>query len=110
VRRLVRAMGHRYRSQMRSLPGTPDFVLPELRAAILVHGCFWHGHACRSGRKRPKANAAYWEAKWLRNRVRDARVRRQLRARGWRVLVVWECQLKNFDQVRSRIKKRLAAP
>ena len=91
VRRLVHAMGFRYRLHDASLPGCPDLVFRRLRKIIVVHGCFWHMHGC--GRCRiPKARRAYWVAKLHRNAARDRRSFRVLRDAGWKVLVVWECQ------------------
>jgi DNA mismatch endonuclease (patch repair protein) len=75
--------------------GKPDLYFPVVKLAIFVHGCFWHGHeTCRKGRQRPKTNAQFWEAKIQRNRRRDARITRRLRAAGVHVYVVWECQLR----------------
>lgn len=103
VRRLVFALGYRYRLHDARLPGSPDLVFPARRRVIFVHGCFWHGHACKAGRKRPKANRLYWDAKLLRNRRRDRRIRRELGRSDWRSLVLWECQLKNAGRVRRRV-------
>jgi len=72
VRRLVHSLGYRYRLHRKELPGNPDLVFPKRRKIIFVHGCFWHGHDCKAGRKRPKANEEYWNAKLARNRDRDA--------------------------------------
>ncbi len=72
VRRLVHGMGYRYRLHRKDLPGNPDLVFPKRRKIIFVHGCFWHGPDCKAGRKRPKANEAYWSPKLARNRERDA--------------------------------------
>ena len=92
VRRSAHAIGFRYRLHRRDLPGSPDLVFPRHRAVIFVHGCFWHMHGCRSGQKKPKTNAHYWQVKRERNKRRDIRVKRQLRRQGWRVLTVWECE------------------
>ena len=84
----------RFRRHVRSLPGTPDFVLIDFRTVLFVNGCFWHGHqACAKGLKLPTQNAGFWRAKIERNRRRDRRVARALRARGYSVLTVWECRL-----------------
>lgn len=91
VRRLVHGMGYRYRLQCRDLPGQPDLVLPRLRKAIFVHGCFWHRHACAAGQSTPASRVEYWQAKFDRNVVRDRSNLRKLRRLGWSVLVVWEC-------------------
>ena len=103
-RRLVHAMGYRYRLHVRSLPGAPDLVFPRLRSIIFVSGCFWHKHTC--GRCRiPTARRAYWIAKIDRNAARDKRTLRALRRKGWRVLVVWECE--TFAPKREFLKKKL---
>lgn len=93
VRRLLFAAGYRYRLHVATLPGRPDIVLSKWRAAIFVHGCFWHGHACRKGRL-PKSRRAFWTAKIRRNRERERTSRSALRKDGWRVLVVWQCELR----------------
>lgn len=91
VRRLVHSLGYRYRLHVRSLPGTPDLVLPRLRKIILVNGCFWHLHGCKQCRV-PSSRRRYWTAKLQRNAERDNETRRELQRAGWRLLVVWECQ------------------
>ena len=93
VRRIVHALGYRFRLHRRDLPGTPDLVLPKHRAVVFVHGCFWHQHACRRGRKSPASNRAYWGPKLARNVERDATARMALERMGWRVLTVWECEV-----------------
>src|SRR5712692_8765186 len=87
----LRAMGIRFRGQAADLPGSPDFVLSDLRVALFVQGCFWHGHSCRA--RTPRTNRAYWVTKIARNRQRDRRVRRMLNRLGWTVVVVWECRI-----------------
>ena len=94
VRKALTALGARYRLNRKDLPGTPDIVMAGRRLAIFVHGCFWHGHDCPRGARKPKGNADYWAAKIDRNRARDARVTDELTAAGWRVLTLWECDLK----------------
>ena len=86
-------LGDSYRIAGRTLPGRPDLVFPGRRAAILVHGCFWHGHDCTLFRW-PATREQFWRDKITGNIARDAKVRGQLAAAGWRVLEVWECQLK----------------
>lgn len=103
VRRMVHAMGYRFRLHRSDLPGKPDLVLPRHEAVIFVHGCFWHLHNCRTGRVRPKTNAAFWRKKREGNRDRDRRHVRKLRRDGWRVLTVWECQLRDPAKVAERI-------
>ena len=106
VRRLVFSMGYRYRLQARELPGRPDIIFRSSQRVMFVHGCFWHRHAgkCRRATM-PKSRLGYWGPKLEANKKRDRSVEAKLRARGWRVLVVWECQLSNLDKVRSRIAK-----
>ncbi len=93
IRRALHARGFRYRLHVASLPGKPDIVLPSFRSAILVHGCFWHGHDCPLFRL-PATRREFWEAKISRNRERDDEVMDALAARGWRCLTVWECALR----------------
>ena len=97
VRRILRAAGIGYRLGGCGLPGRPDLVMKGRRIALFVHGCFWHGHDCRRGARRPKANAHYWLTKVERNRARDVRNVADLTALGWRVIVVWECEMKTPD-------------
>ncbi len=110
VRRLVWSLGGRYRLNRADLPGKPDIVLPGRRLAIFVHGCFWHGHDCPRGARVPKANRAYWLAKIARNRTRDAATRTALDAAGWRVEVVWECDLKAAGVLAARVRGWLDGP
>lgn len=94
VRKLAHAMGYRFRLHRKDLPGKPDLVFPGRKAAILVHGCFWHQHPdpdCRNGR-RPKSRPEYWDPKLDGNLARDRRNIEALEALGWRVLVLWECE------------------
>ena len=98
VRRALHAIGYRYRLHVRSIPGTPDLVFPARRKAIFIHGCFWHAHDCRHGIRRPRSNVEYWNAKAIANRERDARKEQQLRAEGWDVATIWECETKAKDQ------------
>ena len=95
VRRGLHARGFRYRLHDRRLPGRPDLVFPGRRAVILVHGCFWHGHHCQLFRW-PESRADFWKRKITGNRERDAGNLARLRARGWRVLVIWECAFRGI--------------
>lgn len=103
VRKLLHALGYRFRLHRGDVPGTPDIVFLGRRKAVFVNGCFWHGHDCRRGARKPKANAAYWEAKIERNKVRDQRVRADLEALGWRSETIWECELGDLPAVRERL-------
>lgn len=94
LRKALFARGLRYRLHRATLPGTPDLVLPGHRAVVFVHGCQWHWHGCSRCRM-PASNVEYWRAKIARNQERDRRQIAELRALGWRVLIVWECALKS---------------
>lgn len=106
VRRLVHAMGYRYRLHVKTLPGKPDLVFPGRRKVVLVHGCFWHRHrkpSCRLARL-PKSRLDFWEPKLEGNRQRDIANKRLLRRTGWSVLEVWECELKNLETLEARLR------
>jgi DNA mismatch endonuclease (patch repair protein) len=104
VRTLLRELGHRgYRLHRKDLPGKPDIVFVGRRKAIFVHGCFWHGHECREGVRRPKSNTGYWLPKIEGNQRRDARHIEELLARGWDVLTVWDCELGNRELLAAKL-------
>jgi DNA mismatch endonuclease, patch repair protein len=107
VRRLIHALGYRYRLHQSNLPGTPDIVFSRCRKVILVHGCFWHRHDCADGRKLPSSKPEYWRPKLDRNRRRDEACVAQLHELGWGVLVVWECETRNGKRLRETIAKFL---
>ena len=97
VRRMVHAMGYRYRLHRKDLPGKPDLVFPARRKVVFVHGCFWHRHpdpACKLARL-PKSRLDFWPPKLEGNRARDEANRARLRELGWEVFVAWECRLKD---------------
>ena len=108
VRRLLRRLGAGYRLHRADLPGRPDIVLAGRRLAIFVHGCFWHGHDCARGARTPKANRDYWLAKVARNRARDTAASGELERRGWRVVTLWECELKDAAGLEARLRGCLA--
>lgn len=95
LRHALWRLGFRYRVNDKRLPGTPDIVLPRYRTVIFVHGCFWHGHKGCKFYTVPKTNTDFWTSKIARNQERDQEVWRQLEAKGWAVIIVWECQLKS---------------
>ncbi len=107
VRRLLTALGVRYRLHRKDLPGKPDIVMPGRRLALFVHGCFWHGHDCPRGARVPKQNRDYWLGKVGRNRERDAASTAALETAGWRVAVVWECELKDEAGLGERLAQLL---
>ncbi|HRN52125.1 MAG TPA: very short patch repair endonuclease [Gemmatimonadaceae bacterium] len=112
VRRAIHAAGLRYRLHTRDLPGSPDIVLPRLKTVVFVHGCFWHAHCCQ--RSKPKTRAKFWAQKFETNQARDRRVRYFLKAAGWQVHVIWECELKREAPlrrlVRTLIRRRAELP
>ena len=94
VRRFLHALGYRFRLHRKDLPGKPDIVMPKLRTCIFVHGCFWHRHTgCRYATT-PKTRSEFWKAKFSRNVERDLENVQALEALGWKVLVVWECEVR----------------
>ncbi len=106
IRIALHRAGYRYRLHAKELPGKPDLVFPARRAALFVHGCWWHGHSCKRGQRAATNNAEYWNAKINRNIERDKAAKRNLRRLGWRVIEVWECEIKN-PKTLNRIKRFL---
>ena len=106
VRKLLRELGFTgYRLHQKDLPGRPDVAFVGRRKAVMVHGCFWHGHGCKVGSREPKSNRDYWLPKIERNRQRDAVHLANLDRLGWSVLTVWECELRD----RRALSAKLAA-
>lgn len=106
IRRLVHALGYRFRLHRRDLPGTPDLVFPGRRKVIFVDGCFWHRHpdpACKLARM-PKSRQKFWGPKLEGNRARDLAKEAALTALGWEVLTVWECELRDLASLRNKIR------
>lgn len=106
VRSALHRLGFRFRLHRKGLPGQPDIVLPRHRKIILVQGCFWHGHTCRFASK-PKSNEGYWERKIRANQARDVRNLAALVDLGWSVLELWECEIKNSQELELRLRKFL---
>lgn len=105
VRRLVHALGLRFRLHRGDLPGRPDLVLPRHKLAIFVHGCFWHRHPdCRLA-STPKTRTEFWEAKFDSNVARDARNEAALRDLGWQTFTVWECETRNLEALEGKLRK-----
>lgn len=110
LRKLLHHSGYRYRLHRRDLPGTPDTVFPARRAAILIHGCFWHQHSeCRHGRV-PATRQSYWLPKLARNKERDQQTSMRLEAAGWRHIVIWECELIDLPAVLQKVCAFLGPP
>lgn len=109
VRRLVHRLGYRYRLHGKGLPGRPDLVFRSRKAVIFVHGCFWHLHRGCARVRVPKSNRDFWGTKLGANAARDVRTREALEGAGWRVLVVWECEIGNQDELTARVRRFLDA-
>jgi DNA mismatch endonuclease (patch repair protein) len=105
VRKIVHSLGYRYRLHVPELPGKPDLVFPSRRKIIFVHGCFWHSHNKCKRATTPKTRTLFWQEKLLGNATRDQRNQRQLRELGWKVLTVWQCELKKPNRLRGRIEE-----
>jgi DNA mismatch endonuclease (patch repair protein) len=107
VRSLLHRAGYRYRLHRKDLPGKPDLAFPARKKAIFVHGCFWHQHpGCRAA-DRPASNNEYWNAKLNRNVARDAANLAALENMGWKVMIVWECEIKDRESLMARLRRFL---
>ena len=98
-------MGLRFRLKRRDLPGSPDLIFPRYRLAVFVHGCFWHRHPGCARATLPKSRVEFWTGKFQANVERDRRDVRALEKLGWRVLVLWECELKDESELRGRLRE-----
>lgn len=108
VRSLLHRMGYRFRLHRRDLPGNPDIVLPKHHAVILVHGCFWHRHKGCKYAYNPKSRVEFWQKKFDDNVKRDKRNRKTLLQEGWKVVVVWECELGDLDKLASKLVRDIS--
>ncbi|MDW8391873.1 MAG: DNA mismatch endonuclease Vsr [Oscillochloridaceae bacterium] len=108
VRSLIHRMGYRFRLHVKDLPGKPDIVLPRHRKVVFVHGCFWHQHPGCEHAARPGSNTEYWNKKLDRNVMRDREHLERLLYLGWKVLIVWECELKDLDQLVEKLRRFLS--
>ena len=110
VRQVAHRLGCRFRLHRADLPGTPDLAFPGRRKVIFVHGCFWHQHqGCRRGQA-PQSNVRFWRLKLARNTARDKEQLAAVRSRGWRALVIWECQTKDEARLAARLSRFLQVP
>ena len=108
VRRITHSLGFRFRLHRRDLPGAPDLVFPRLKCVVFVHGCFWHRHPyCSDGTRIPKSRVAFWRKKFQGNKRRDTVNAQRLRRLHWRVLTIWECELRQPARVASRLSRFL---
>jgi DNA mismatch endonuclease (patch repair protein) len=109
VRRLLHAAGLRYRLHGKGMPGKPDLVFASRHAVVFVHGCFWHMHRCQLGKPVPATNKDFWAEKRRGNAERDKRNRAALKAQGWRVFEIWECETRDAARLEKKIAKLIAA-
>lgn len=109
VRQLAHRLGYRFRLHRKDLPGKPDLVFPGRKAVIFVHGCFWHQHPDKNcvDARMPKSRLEYWVPKLERNKQRDSEHIKQLQEQGWRVLVIWDCETKNIEELQQKLIKFL---
>ena len=105
VASMLRELKVKFRSNVNSLPGQPDFVIPSVKMVIFVNGCFWHKHSNCNRSKLPSTNRAFWEQKILGNKRRDNRVNRQLRKLGWHIMIIWQCKLSKPERIFRRLRK-----
>ena len=105
VRKYLFKQGFRFRVNVKRLPGTPDIVLRKYRSVIFVHGCFWHGHNCKKG-KLPSSNTDFWKEKISNNKSRDAKNSDLLVKLGWKVIIIWQCEISKIDN-RTKILNKL---
>ena len=103
VRKLLHSMGYRFRLHRKDLPGSPDIVLPKYKTVIFVHGCFWHRHQNCKYASTPKTRQEFWEAKFRENINRDKLNQENLSSKGWKIIIVWECETKNIENLRDKI-------
>ena len=107
VRSILHGLGYRFRLHQKNLPGKPDIVLARYNSVIFVHGCFWHRHKDCKNASVPKTKKTFWEEKFKANIERDIKVKNELKSNGWRVLVVWECELTDIESVEKELEKFL---
>lgn len=104
VRKYLFGKGFRFRKNDKRLPGRPDIVLPKYKTVIFIHGCFWHGHHCKAG-KLPETNKDFWENKINSNMERDKKNQHKLEKLGWKIIITWQCKLKNKKVVTKKLKE-----
>lgn len=110
TRKLLHRLGLRFRLHRKDLPGSPDVVLPKHQTVIFIHGCYWHRHPGCKYASTPKTNQDFWLPKFQRNVERDARKEEALRALGWRVLIVWECETRDLPTLEARLRRDFGLP
>ena len=108
IRSILHKSGFRFRIQRKDLPGKPDIVLPKYKTIIFVHGCFWHQHEGCKKALPPKSNVSFWLEKFRKNKERDRKVIRTLQESGWKVIVVWQCEIPKIKNNPEIIKKLIS--
>ena len=108
VRTLLHSLGYRFRLHRKDLPGKPDIVLPRLNTAVFVNGCFWHSHTCRWGVVTPRTRARFWAQKRQSTVARDQLRIDALKELGWRVVTIWECEVRDHESLAARLKQELS--
>lgn len=103
IRKFLFSKGFRYHINVKALPGKPDIVLPKYKTVIFVNGCFWHGHTCKKGRI-PSSNADFWKEKILNNKLRDKKNLDLLTELGWKVIIIWQCEINNISNRKIRFE------
>ena len=105
VRKVLHSMGYRFRLHGKDLPGSPDIVLPKYKTVIFVHGCFWHRHENCKYASTPKTREEFWESKFKENVIRDKSNQKKLSTIGWKIIIVWECEIKDKNLlIKDRLK------
>ena len=103
VRKMLYALGYRFRLHRKDLPGSPDIVLPKYKKVIFVHGCFWHRHENCKYASTPKTRKEFWNKKFTTNIERDIQIQEKIKNIDWRSVVIWECETKNIENLKGRI-------
>ena len=110
VRKLLHSMGYRFRLHSKDLPGSPDIVLPKYKTVIFVHGCFWHRHQNCKYASTPKTRQEFWNKKFNENINRDKINQENLSSKGWKIIIIWECEIKNkkinLEQIFKKVIKK----
>jgi DNA mismatch endonuclease (patch repair protein) len=107
VRSLLHRIGYRFRLHRKDLPGKPDIVLPKYKTVIFVHGCFWHRHKGCKYAYIPKSRQKFWNKKFQGNIERDKEHQKELQKQGWKVIIIWECEVRNIKKLGNILKKKL---
>jgi len=107
VRSILHSMGYRFRLHKKDLPGKPDITLKKYKTVIFVHGCFWHHHKNCKDAGIPKSNKKFWKEKFKNNIERDKKYKRQLEKLGWKVLIIWACELQDIEKLKEKIGQKL---